>query len=104
MPVETLKQDLEKTPIAVFSDPIFFSKYSVRTGTKFRYFGRRGHGTIWTVVGIWNFRSGPYGRVRHDVTQVQYLSDVLVMHNDRGEQKHVRFGYASYSAIWRLHE
>src|SRR3954470_4538672 len=91
-------------PIAVYTDPIFFSKYNVKTGTRLRHYGRRASGTTWVVVGIWTFRSGRYGRTRHHVTEVQHLDDILILHNDRGEQREIRFGYASYSAIWRLED
>lgn len=33
--------ELKNLPHAVFSDPIFFSKYNVKKRTYFRFFGRR---------------------------------------------------------------
>jgi hypothetical protein len=96
------QDDWRQAPIAVYSDPIFFSKYNVKTGTRFRHFGRRRSGTTWTVVNIWTFKPGKYGRTRHNVNEVQHLDDILVLHSDSGEERTIRFGYASYSAIWRL--
>lgn len=98
------KTDWRSAPIAVYTDLIFFSKYNVKKGTRFRFCGRTAPGTMWTVINIWTFRPGPYGRTRHDITEVQKLDDILELHSDKGEYRTIRFGYASYSAIWRLDE
>ena len=104
MPKRRVKLDEIKTlPHAVFSDPIFFSKYNVQKGTYFRCFGRRNHGARYQVYDITTITSGKYGRLQHSVSNVRTLNDIIHLHCvDTGEWRQLRFIYMSYSAIWRL--
>jgi hypothetical protein len=98
------KTDWQSAPIAVYVDPIFFSKYNIKVGTWLRHFGRRASGTRWQVEAIWTFKPSPRGLTRHYVTAVQKLDDILELRSDDGQRRTLRFGYASYSAIWRMEE
>lgn len=95
--------ELKKIPTAVFTDRIYFSKFSVKLGTKIRNFGRTSYGTTWEVVGITTITSGKYGRLQHDITEVRTLEDIIRLHCvETGDWKTCRFGYLSEAARWRL--
>lgn len=102
MPVAA-KNSWQTAPIVVYSDPIFFHKSQIKVGSHFLHFGRRMPRTNWIVQRIWTFQKEKYGRVRSYVTDVRTLNDILEMRcEETGEIRSVRFGYISYSAIWRL--
>lgn len=94
--------DWRTAPIGIYSDPIFFSKYAVKVGSKFTYFGRRAHGERYVCEEIWTRKLGPRGWSNHYVTHVQKLDDVVVLRSDRGEKIERKFNYLSYSSIYRL--
>jgi hypothetical protein len=95
--------ELRHIPAAVFTDPIYFSKFSVKVGTRFRSFGRKSFGTVWVVNSITTITSGKYGRVQHQIAYVRTLDDIMTLHCvETGEWKTLRFGYMSESARWRL--
>lgn len=95
--------ELKTIPTAVFSNPIFFSKYNVTVGTRLRHYGRRAHGTTWVVNDITTITPGKYGRVQHQIAFVRTLEDILNCRcEETGEWRQLRFVYVSYSAIWRL--
>lgn len=97
--------ELPSLPRAVFTDPIYFSKFQVKTGTQFRSFGRKSFGTTWTVTEITTTTSGKFGRVQHSIAYVRTLDDFVTLHSvETGEWKTLRFKYMSESARYRLAE
>jgi hypothetical protein len=97
------RTDLAKMPTAVFADPIYFSKFNVRTGTRIRSYGRKSYGTTWVVNSITTITSGKYGRVKHNIAYVRTLEDVVELRcEETGEFRQCRFGYLSEAARWRL--
>lgn len=84
-------------------DPIYFTKSSVKLGTRIKYYGRINPGSVWVVQTIWTFRNEKYGRVRSWIADVRTIHDVLEIRNDRtGEIRNVSFEYVSSSARWRI--
>lgn len=96
-------RDLSQIPIAVYTDPIFFHKSQVKTGTRFYHLGRLNPQTTWIVDTIWSLRHERYGWVKSRVADVRKLDDIMELRCEQtGERRQIRFGYASYSAIWRV--
>lgn len=101
---ETAKKAPTKLRIG---DKVFFSVDDIHVGTMMRYMGRTAPNSLWRVTRIQTFRVKS-GRVydKKDVGTVKHLHDQVYMvcttGSYRGETISVSFGYASYSAIWRL--
>ena len=104
LPYRTRKAQRNYTKPAVIADAVFFHKSQVAVGTVLRYMGRLQPNTLWTVVDIRSYDKKPGGDYKRVKTNlVRKLDDTLVMLNrETGEKHEATFGYASYSAIWRL--
>ena len=84
-------------------DPVYFTKASVKIGTKITSYGRTSRGTVWVVDTIWTFRREKYGRVKSWITEVRTNHDLIEMHNDEtGERRSLTFAYLSETARYRI--
>lgn len=91
-------------------DQVFFTRDQVVPGTPLLHVGRMAPGSVWEVESIVTSDPQPGGGWRQRrVKRIERLGDDLtlvctrgagVYH--RGERRHMTFGCASYSAIWRL--
>lgn len=97
-----LKQrDVDKIPTQVFTDLIFFHKSQLRLGMTLHYMGRTAPNSFWLINRIWRVSHKRGVEVKSIAASVGTLNDILEL-KCGGETKYVRFGYLSYSAIWRI--
>ena len=81
----------------VEGDPIFFEKRQLRVGMTLVYYGRTNPNSRWIIDAI-------YTGVTHRHTIFPETLKDLVQLTERGtgRRRLMKFGYLSYSAIWRL--
>jgi hypothetical protein len=99
----TQKHDLNKIPVRVFTDAVFFHKSQVKTGSRFICFGRTNFHTTWVVNSITHIFSEKRRMFQTKTAFVYALKDIVELRcEETGEFKKLRFSYLSYSAIYRL--
>ena len=103
MPQPLYKPDLDRIPLTVFTDPIFFSNDAIRVGKTMRYVGRINTDTTWLIQQIWSTRLEKYGWVKSSVPCAVKSQDIVELRCEQtGEVKRLIANYLEYSAIWRL--
>lgn len=86
-------------------DDILFHKRQIAKGVQLENFGRKNHGSVWTVRQIITFvyRTTTNSWRPKPSETVVHLSDELVLVKEgSNETRQVTFGSLSYSAVWRL--
>lgn len=81
------------------TDPVFFHKSQLKSGTRLINFGRLYHGEVYEVIGIRTWQATKLKRV----DSVQRLSDEISLYQvDTHATRVLTFSTLSYSAIWRI--
>lgn len=86
-------------------DRVFFTKESLKIGTKLEYWGRLAPGTTWEVIGIQSYqkiKNKTQWRTIQVETTNKLNDDIMLRHQQTGETRRNTFGYLSYSSIWWL--
>lgn len=104
-----IRPSLWNPQVEPFADPIFFTKDQLHLGTNLRYYGRLNPGALFTVTHIKSWRRssrGNYYAIRAEVAS-RLDDDITLLCREPGKRpdiRKMRFGYLSYSAIWRIEE